>query len=65
MVIGGKVRWLRERAGLSQEDLAEKAGLTQKTICSIEAQTTDGRPSTRRNLAAALGVAVADLYKEA
>lgn len=63
MAIGGKVRWFRERAGLSQEELAEKAGLTQKTIWTIEALATDGRPSTRRNLAAALGVAVADLYE--
>lgn len=64
MVIGGNVRRLREMAGLSQDELAKKAGITQKTIWTIEAGQTNGYPRTRRNLAEALGVEVADFYKE-
>ena len=34
--IGSKIAQLRKEAGLSQRDLADKAGLTQNTIYKIE-----------------------------
>ena len=34
--IGSKIAQLRKEAGLSQRDLANKAGLTQNTIYKIE-----------------------------
>lgn len=56
VMIGAVVRSLRERAGLSQAELAEKAMLTQKTVSAIETGETNGLPRTRRKLAEALGV---------
>ena len=36
IVFGKTLRLIREAAGLTQDDLAEKAGKTQKTISKIE-----------------------------
>jgi transcriptional regulator with XRE-family HTH domain/tetratricopeptide (TPR) repeat protein len=55
-VLGQRLRALRLRAGLSQEDLAARAGVALKTIGNIEAGRTTPRPSTLRALADALGV---------
>jgi transcriptional regulator with XRE-family HTH domain len=51
-----RLRELRERAALSQEDLAKKAGVARATIADLEANKRPARPSTRRKLAEALGV---------
>jgi tetratricopeptide (TPR) repeat protein/DNA-binding XRE family transcriptional regulator len=55
-VFGEQVRMHRLRRGLSQEDLAGKAGVDPKTIRSIEAGRRTPRPSTVRQLADALGL---------
>ncbi len=34
--IGTKIRQLRERKGLTQEELAEKAGVARRTVANIE-----------------------------
>lgn len=51
----------RERAVLSQRDLAKRAGLTQATIVAAE-QGKPVRISTARKLARALGVPPAELW---
>ena len=51
-----RLRELRERAALSQEDLAEKARVSRATIADLEGDKRPARPSTRRKLAKALGV---------
>jgi transcriptional regulator with XRE-family HTH domain len=51
-----RLKDLRERAALSQEDLAEKSGVSRATIADLEAHKRPARPSTRRKLAEALGV---------
>jgi transcriptional regulator with XRE-family HTH domain len=51
-----RLRELRDRAALSQEDLAEKSGVSRGTIADLEAGKRPARPSTRRKLAKALGV---------
>ncbi len=51
-----RLRELRERAALSQEDLARKSGVSRATIADLEADKRPARPSTRRKLAEALGV---------
>ena len=56
-----RLRELRERAALSQEDLAKKAGVARATIADLEADKRPARPSTRRKLAEALGVEPAEL----
>lgn len=57
-----RVRELRKLAGLSQEDLAQKAGLTRKTIWAIEASPTYAvSVPTLTKVADALGVDVTEL----
>jgi transcriptional regulator with XRE-family HTH domain len=56
-----RLRELRERAALSQEDLAKKAGVARATIADLEANKRPARPSTRRKLAEALAVEPAEL----
>ena len=54
---GVRLRALRERAGLTQEDLAGRAGLTPHAISALERGTrTRPYPHTVRSLADALGV---------
>jgi DNA-binding XRE family transcriptional regulator len=55
-VFNQQVRTHRRRSGLSQEELAHKAGLDPKTIRSIEAGRTTPRPSTVRKLADVFGL---------
>lgn len=60
---GRRVRELRDGASLSQEGLAEEAGLNRATIIEIEkGRAANPRPSTRRKLARALEVDVRDLW---
>ena len=56
-----RLRELRERAALSQEDLAKKSGVSRATIADLEADKRPARPSTRRKLAEALRVAPHEL----
>jgi DNA-binding XRE family transcriptional regulator len=50
------LRDLRAEHVLSQQDLAELAGVSKTTIVGIEAGRIHPHPSTVRKLAAALGV---------
>jgi transcriptional regulator with XRE-family HTH domain len=50
------LRQLRERAALSQQDLAERSNVSRATIADLESGKRSARPSTRRKLAEALGV---------
>lgn len=42
--------WARRRAGLSQRDLAARAGVTQSTVARIESGVVDPRVGTLRTL---------------
>ena len=58
------VREWRELKALTQEDLERLSGVTQSTISQLE-NPQHGRksyPSTRRKLAAALGIRPDDLF---
>lgn len=60
--LGESVKSERKKAGLTQEDLAKKAGLSQSTISDIER----GRNESSREVMAiadALGVTVEDLFR--
>ncbi len=50
--------------GLTQEQLAERAGVTARTIQRIEAATGAAHPTTLALLAGALAVPVQDLSRE-
>ncbi len=55
----------RRKAGLTQEELAKKAGVSLPTIARIEAGYIDApRVSTLRKLAAGLGLEVRDLLED-
>ena len=60
---GGVVREYRLRAGLSQEELAGRAGAAVKTIGNIEAGRTVPRLSTVWLLADALGLEGAERHR--
>ncbi len=58
-----KVLRSRERLGYTMRDVAAQSGLTENTVVRAE-HDRDIRPTSARKLAAALGVTVADLYRE-
>src|SRR5688500_17405578 len=54
---GARLRRAREAAGLAQEELAERAGLSSNTIGGLErGEHRHPYPATVRTLAAALGL---------
>jgi DNA-binding XRE family transcriptional regulator len=55
-VSGLRVARLRFRKALTQQELADKAGITRATLSRLEAGAENPYPSTVRKLAAALGV---------
>jgi len=63
--VNSRVREIRRQAGLSQEDLAQLAGLTRKTIWSVECAAGYAvSVPTLTKIATALQVDVADLLSE-
>jgi transcriptional regulator with XRE-family HTH domain len=63
--IGERVRRLREAAGLTQKQLAERAGVPLPTLRQVEQMVTKApRPETLLGLARALGVKVGELMGE-
>ncbi len=62
-MIGITITQLRKAAGLTQEELAEKAGVTVRTIQRIENNNSMPRAYTLRQIAEALGLSVQELTK--
>jgi|tagenome__1003787_1003787.scaffolds.fasta_scaffold20186662_2 transcriptional regulator with XRE-family HTH domain len=58
-----RLRAIRERAALSQRELAELAGITPVQVSRIERGDAEPYPATVRKLAAALKVQPADLME--
>ena len=58
------LRPARQRLGLTQRQLAARAGTGQQTICKLETLRRGAYPRTLQKLAAALGVTPADLVLE-
>jgi XRE family transcriptional regulator, regulator of sulfur utilization len=61
MSLGEKISTIRKSKGMSQELLAEKAGISLRTIQRIEAGVTTPRPFTVGTIAGALNILVEDL----
>ena len=59
--LGSRIRERRLSAGLSQEALAEKAGISPNTVSRIEGGLTEMYVKTFRKLAHALGADAGDL----
>jgi transcriptional regulator with XRE-family HTH domain len=58
------IRGLRLRRGLSQVDLAARAGVNRTVIINAENGRRQIRPSTVRKIARALGVTPTELWEE-
>lgn len=61
--VGVRVRSLRNTRGLSQERLAERAGLTSKFLGEVERLETNPSITSVARLAEALAVNVSDLFE--
>lgn len=59
-----RLREWRDRATLTQEELAEVSGVSRPTIAELERGGRGGQPSTIRKLARALGCEPQDFYGE-
>jgi uncharacterized protein len=59
--IGKNLKDRRFRAGLTQQELADKAGTTQTTVARIERDAVEPEVTTIRKLAQALDVTPGDL----
>ena len=61
---GARLRDLRETAGLTQEELAERAGVSPSTVVNIERDNREPHFRTIRKLAKALDVEPTELLGE-
>jgi transcriptional regulator with XRE-family HTH domain len=58
-----KIKELRKAAGLSQQQLAKKAKLSQSAIAQMESGLKDPRLGTLKKIAKALKVNIAELFE--
>lgn len=61
-VFGRKVKECRERLQLSQEDLSEKLGITQRQVSMIERGLSFPKLSTLNKLSQVFNCAIPDLF---
>lgn len=61
--VGALIRHHRDRAGLTQADLAEKAGIASETVSRIERGSLAPSFETLADFATALGVDVRDFFE--
>jgi transcriptional regulator with XRE-family HTH domain len=59
--VGDRIKHLRDARALTQDELAEMAGITVAALSRIERNNAEPRPTTRRKLAKALGVDPSEL----
>ena len=62
-LVGRNVQRIRQRRGLTQEELSEKAGFTQQYISDLERGRRNPTVVTLYELAMALGVSHMDLLR--
>ncbi|TAL31756.1 MAG: ImmA/IrrE family metallo-endopeptidase [Spirochaetes bacterium] len=62
-ILSDNLRRLRSIKGINQTELAKKAGLSRPSYVAIEKGDTDPRSSTLMNIAGALEVSLADLFR--
>jgi transcriptional regulator with XRE-family HTH domain len=61
--LGKNLRRARERAGLTQEEVAERSGVHATEVSRMEANKRDPRVSTLKRLAEAVEVSPGDLLR--
>lgn len=62
LIVGGRIRELRHAANLSQEALAAAAGLDRTSVVHLEAGHRSVLVDRMWDLAAALGVTIAEFF---
>lgn len=60
--IGARLRSVRERAGLSQRELAKKAGVTHSTVSLIEQEAHAPSLASLHRILSAIPIAMADFF---
>lgn len=65
VLVGRKIRQIRERAGLTMEELASAAGMNYMEVYHVERGRRDVRLSTLEKIAAGLGITVSTLMRHA
>src|SRR3989339_1179956 len=63
-IVGSNVRMIRERLGITQEDLALKSGLTQGYINFLENGRRGYSEKSLEKIANALGIQISGLFEE-
>ena len=56
-----RIKEIRERAGIQQKDLAERADVSRPFLCDLENNRRGAKEETLRRIADALGVTVEEL----
>ncbi len=62
-MVAKNLRKLRGERGLSQEELADRAGLNRNYVGMIEREENAPTVDTLESLAEALGISVTDLFR--
>ena len=65
MIMAEKITMLRKRNGWSQEELAEKLGVSRQAVSKWESGASDPSTTNLMALAKLFGVSAEDLLKEA
>jgi transcriptional regulator with XRE-family HTH domain len=60
--VGSRLRYLRERHGLSQRALAKRAGVTNSTISLIESNTTNPSVSALKRILDGIPIGLAEFF---
>ena len=60
-MLNNKLKEMRERAGITQQELSEKLGITQQSVYYYEKGSRDIKASMLMNMASALGCTVSEL----
>ncbi|HVI98019.1 MAG TPA: cupin domain-containing protein [Sphingomonas sp.] len=60
--VGGRLRQVREKAGLSQRALARRAGITNSTISLIEANSMNPSVGALKRILDAIPIGLADFF---
>jgi transcriptional regulator with XRE-family HTH domain len=63
VALGRAIRQLRKDAGLTQEELAERAEMPVGELSQIEAGAIEARWGTLRHVASGLGTTLADVFR--
>lgn len=65
MALGMRIRYLRGRAGLSQDALAERSGISSKYLGEVERGQANISVQVLERVAEALGVTLPDMFEGA